>query len=472
MQNNKNNITLSLIILILSFVNIIFNTTNISALSYQSEIGIGFTFNPTLSVSLSSSDLIISNLTPSSTADSNSINVNVATNASYGYTLSVNANNDNLTHSNNMDTFSSIATDASLQNLTTDNTWGYSTSLDNGSSWSNYNGLSNSTSTTLIDNSNTVDSTDSIGFKIAAKAGNTQASGTYTNTINFIAVSKVAPMSLLDSFIASGAEQLNGYYKMQDMTHDICEAVDIEESELQLIDKQGNTIPLNSETTDLVDGSLSGAYENGYTYTPSPDKPDTIGIYNGLITWKPNNSSNKAYTITSSADWQQNSTEPYSYDAGESYPDSIVTKENSGNHALSGNYYNWTAAIASNDSANYNNYNDATNSICPKGWRLISATDKDIGNLLVAQGIVKTNTSNTYLDNGFNKMTGSPLYFIRSGIILGGTISYMDRSYYWSSTVSNITYAYGSPLIIGTNTIMLSEGVGRYGGWSIRCLAR
>ena len=35
------------------------NSDNISALSYQSSIGVGFTFNPTLSVSLSNSDLTI-----------------------------------------------------------------------------------------------------------------------------------------------------------------------------------------------------------------------------------------------------------------------------------------------------------------------------------------------------------------------------------------------------------------------------
>ena len=55
----------------LSFVNII----NTSALSYQSSVGVGFTFNPTLSVSISPSDLVISNLVPGSTLDSNVINI-------------------------------------------------------------------------------------------------------------------------------------------------------------------------------------------------------------------------------------------------------------------------------------------------------------------------------------------------------------------------------------------------------------
>ena len=181
MRNNKNNITLSLeniisfsrnitshftgkakiitlglTIIMLSFANItlcssnIFNNSNVSALDYSSNVGIGFTFNPTLSISLSSNDLVIPNLVPGSIEDSNSINVSVATNAAYGYTLSANVgddihNNSNLTHSNNTDIFSSIATDANLSSLDDSedsNIWGYSYKNNTVVSpvWSNYNG--------------------------------------------------------------------------------------------------------------------------------------------------------------------------------------------------------------------------------------------------------------------------------------------------------------------------------------------
>ena len=64
-------ITLVLIIIMLSFVNATFT----SALLYQSNVGVGFTFNPTLSVNISPSNLVIDNLTPSITADSNTITV-------------------------------------------------------------------------------------------------------------------------------------------------------------------------------------------------------------------------------------------------------------------------------------------------------------------------------------------------------------------------------------------------------------
>ena len=122
------NITLALIIIMLSSTNValyssnIFNNSNVSALDYSSNVGIGFTFNPTLSVNISPSDLIIPNLAPGTTSDSNIINVSVATNAAYGYTLSATVgdslhNNTNLTHTNNTNIFSSIATDADLPKM-------------------------------------------------------------------------------------------------------------------------------------------------------------------------------------------------------------------------------------------------------------------------------------------------------------------------------------------------------------------
>ena len=492
-------ITLISVIIMLSFANItlcssnVFYNTNVSALSYSSNVGIGFTFNPTLSVDISPSNLVIDNLTPSITADSNAITVSVATNAAYGYTLSaiMNGNNSNLTHTNSISVFSSIATDASLSSLTDDNIWGYSYKNNMASSptWSNYSGLSNEANKVLFNTDNNANG--SIDFKIAAKAASTQASGTYTGVINFTAVSNIAPMSLLDSFIASGAEQLNGYYKMQDMTHDICSNVDIEESELQLIDVrdnkiywvaklkdgncwmtqnldfsiekniQNNIIALTSELTDLVDGSLSGIYASGYAYMPDPNRPDAPGEYNGLITWTPNNSTNKAYTLTTLNDWVNSSTEPYSYNKDNFYPDNTVTQEIANRHALSGNYYNWAAAVASNN-ANNAISSKFNNSICPKNWKL------------------PTNNEYVSFYSQYNDKSGSnanglfdqPLFFIRSGRINNKEINDIS-SYgsYISSVSHNAEVAY--TLLVSNNRVVPNNvGTYKYYGGSVRCLAR
>ena len=525
MQNNKNNITLSfkniisflnnlisyfterrkiitlcLLILMLSFVNVIFNVTNISALSYESSVGIGFTFNPTLSVSLSSSDLIIPNLTPGSTANSNNINVSVATNASFGYTLSVNASNEDLVHSNNTNIFNGIATDANLENLTTDNTWGYSTSLDNGSSWSNYNGLSSSSSTVLLDNSNTADSTGNIDFRIGAKASSTQASGIYTNTINFIAVSKVAPISLLDSFIASGAEQYNGYFKMQDMTHDICESVDIEESELQLIDIRDNKIYWVAKLKDgncWMTQNLDLELDSTRTYTHwdtdlgwSTENGNSV---DESATWQPERSTIN-FTIGSAIpSWQDNTTEPYSANPGDVYfytsnsdtddiqynslQECFNAKHNDCIHYHIGNYYNWSAAVASNDTSELvDNYGNAPNSICPRGWKLPNRTNSnnELIDLLFSQKIIQNKTSSpyTYNQNGFNAIRIAPLYFTRAGNIINHNLSGPKLTgYYWTSA-ARTTNALAFYLILSPNDISFVSNYGRTYGRSIRCLAR
>ena len=175
-------------------------SANTYALTYQDNVELQFTWNPTIRISLSSADLIIDNLTPGNSADSNTITINVSTNNMYGYTLSATAGNTTNASTNLINTvdstklFTSLATDASLASLTTDNTWGYSYSTNNGTNWSNYSGLPLYTAAAgaeLVNNDGS--GSTPVQFKIAAKASNIQASGAYTNTINFTAVANPEP---------------------------------------------------------------------------------------------------------------------------------------------------------------------------------------------------------------------------------------------------------------------------------------
>ncbi len=467
---------------------------NTSALDYSSNVGVGFTFNPALSISLSSNDLVIPNLVPGSMEDSNSINVSVATNAAYGYTLSANVNDENLVHSNNIDTFSSIATNAGLASLDDSedsNIWGYSTSLDSGATWSNYNGLSSSNSTTLLDANSNVSS--NLDFKIAARASSTQASGTYTGVINFIAVSNVAPMSLLDSFIASGAEQLNGYFKMQDMTHDICNNVDVEESELQLIDvrdnkiywvaklKDGNCwmtqnldldlsheVALTSENTNLKTYAQTGPYspEGGYY------QDDTNTIY-----WAPIRSTTSSLNRNNFPATVDANNTPYSYDPSSLYY-YYGPPSNPANHTFyslstcqnenypncerypAGNYYNWSAAVASDNTIGFTETNTyADNSICPNNWKL--PTSNNFNTLTKTYDINNKNSLDLQL---------SPLWFVRSGYIQnGGSSPSGTYGCYWTnisssdgSSAQNLSFFNG--FISSTNTYQRNLGL------TVRCI--
>ena len=175
-------------------------SANTYALTYQDNVELQFTWNPTIRISLSSADLIIDNLTPGNSADSNTITINVGTNNMYGYTLFATAGNTTNASTNLVNTvdntklFTSLATDASLASLTTDNTWGYSFSTNSGTSWSNYSGLPLYTAAAgaeLVNNDGS--GSTPVQFKIAAKASTIQASGAYTNTINFTAVANPEP---------------------------------------------------------------------------------------------------------------------------------------------------------------------------------------------------------------------------------------------------------------------------------------
>ncbi len=476
------NTTLLLAIIMLSSVNIM----NTSALSYSSSVDIGFTFNPTLSLNISSSDLVIPSLTPGTTDTSNEISVNISTNSAYGYALSAGVSNDNLVHSNNTDIFSNIATTANLPNLTTDNTWGYSTSLDNGVSWSNYNGLSSINNTELI--STNYKAQDIMNFKIAARASVAQPSGTYTNAITFYAVTKPAVTTLLDAYkaVSPALEQKNGYYKMQDMTPEICSAVEEIPSDLQVIDIRDDKVywitklkdghcwmtqnldldldpsrPLTSENTDLIDHSLAGAYADNYSYDVSTN----------ITTWTPERKTID-FQNTTLTTWPDDSTNPYSANK----TDSTETS-----HASLGNYYNWTAAIASNNSSSLaqktldNITKNPQNSICPKGWRLptISSQSETLTSSTNEFARLNYLYNNNYTDNS-ERLAIAPLQFSKAGYIENDKTVHGINSggLYWSSTNENRNTAY---YLFFYNTGVQTagrNGSGKRYGASVRCLAR
>ena len=187
------------------------NKGSTSALTFQSTNDIQFTFNPSLNITLSSSDLIIDNLTPSSSSDSNIITVSVATNAGFGYYMSATAGtstgNTNLTSTTSGNVFTNLSSNVATLASFPDNNWGYSYSTDNGSTWvsgsqgsttSGYNGLpldndDSGATGVILANTDSFSNSGSIKFKIGAKASATQATGTYTNVVNFYAVANPEP---------------------------------------------------------------------------------------------------------------------------------------------------------------------------------------------------------------------------------------------------------------------------------------
>ena len=231
--------------------------------------------------------------------------------------------------------------------------------------------------------------------------------------------------------------------------------------------------------------------------------------FDSNATWTPdtvNGKYNLPVNGTSVPNWSNQNTYPYSADPGDVYyytsnstSDDIkytslsacITAGHTADeckHYHAGNYYNWTAAIASNNSsALAQQYTNAPNSICPKGWRLPIATNADqsvyeFGDLLYDYEITSSRTSSvqdgqiSYALDGLNIVRISPVYFVRSGDIYGDSLN-MSGMFgdYWSSTVINRTNIYH--FYFRHNGIWPARNYDngydfRYSGRSVRCVTR
>ena len=465
-------ITLSLVIIMLSFANII----NTSALSYQSNVGIGFTFNPTLSINISPSDLIIDNLTPGTVSDSNVINVSVATNSAYGYILTTSVGNNttynttNLVHTNGSSVFSSISTNTnltSLEDVSDNNIWGYSHKLSGNNTWSNYSGLplySSSLKVLLNTDSNTEPGPNSLDFKIAAKASTTQPSGVYSNIINFSAVTKPTPTTLTEAYAnyyqATNKTMHNGYYVMQDMADShICENTEVIGSELQVIDIRDDKVYWIAKLAD------------GHCWMTQ-----NLDLAGGTEITAELSDISEGYILPTNSGFQINNRLPVSSSNGFSADNkAFVYNSNRTECANPGcySYYSWMAATVG--SGIDTEGADAPYSICPKGWKLPSS---------------RNSTMQDYQSSDFYKLTAayqmnpakllqpnSVPNFVLSGNYYQGRFYAGDGGifgYYWSSTSATSHNGIISASSLAINSSRLNPAYAEYrkNGYAIRCLAR
>ena len=440
-----------------------FNAASASAVTYQSETPVEFTFNPTLSMSLSSSNIKIDELNPGSSADSNIITINVATNAAYGYVLSstvgVKGGTSNLVNStDNNYKFTNLSSTAATLNNFPDNTWGYSYSNDNGSTWvsgnagsatSGYAGLpldNNDNAdergkggVTLISTDNPADN-KSIKFKIGAKASSSQAAGTYVNAINFYAVTNPEPapglctdtatcmqtMATCPTTATTVTDARDGeQYLVQQLADGNCWMLDnlrLDPTAVSLADLQGKTNASNQTLTYFKNGGGSSPYpasgvSNAWT-SSSQNKYDLPYI----------NATDKNNTTTS-------------YGAGS---------------GKIGVYYNYCAASAGSYCySSSSSTGDATEDICPSGWRMPT------GNTGGEYDALYTAYSSD--DGAFRNALSTPLsgWFVHGSARSQGTFG--D---FWSSTRSNNTHMYN----LHVTSLIVINAHYRYSGLSVRCL--
>ena len=221
----------------------------------------------------------------------------------------------------------------------------------------------------------------------------------------------------------------------------------------------------------------------------------------GTATWAPNKT-----TYTNSTDWTWYDYYPESYDPGDLYwigvilnnqtsceanggiwsdrystcNDPVPTTSSGNAHYHLGNYYNWTAAVAMNDSSSYANGAIADQSICPTGWTLPRAGtgDDTFYSLWDTYGFSSTSFDDDgdyKYGDGEDALWTNPLYFNLGGYFDGGPVNIGYSGSYWSA-VSLDTAGARLSWFAGEdygNSWPNSEIYNRGDfGYQIRCIAR
>ena len=369
-----------------------------------------------------------------------------------------------------------------------DNTWGYNLSEGTPSDNLTYQAVPGDSTVQQGFGSEGPTASDTYTLTFGTKVNTSLPSGTYSNQV---VVSVVANPAYVPN--------LTQISNMQDMTTEICNAstvgqtnrlTDTRDDKLYWVAKLADTqcwmtqnldfdIPadgLNNTNglaakTDLPDGTV---WDSSSDYAPQATTTGSIfssTSNTGTYSFDPGMYVNNDPTAWSSCSnyWSggscSNWTEVSSMTAmTEERTDGTIIDGNTYDaHYLAGNYYQWTTATAGTGGS-LDSYDDATGSICPKGWTLPSIRSSDYSQLTSAYNI----SSNSA---GATALTKSPLYFIPAGYVSSGSLNYAGvRGLYWSSTAYSDTLAYSLRFYSGY--VNPSRNYARYYGQSVRCLAR
>ena len=447
--------------------------------SSSSSANASVTVANTINLTLTGGDLVIDNLTPGNASDSNIITATITSNSPYGYHLSATTGTSTGTTSlvNTADSnfsFTNLSANKATLNDFSDNTWGYSYSTDNGTSWisgdygtalAGYNGLildnddSGATGTTLYNNDSYASST-AVKFKIGAKSATTQAAGTYTGTVNFYAVTNPEPLPY-----------------MQDMTST----------------KLNQLLPNAGNITTLYDNRDEQAYRIAKLADNKYWMVENLNIAGGTELSSTDTDFESTYTLPTTNGWTTNNGKlvlPASDSTGfGTDKDNYAYVYNTGNETNTCtspgcySYYSWDAATLGSGRSISTDNTDAPYSICPKGWHLPNTYDgsgtaaeaTDFRALMIALGgsnSIQTYTSSTTPTGATisSALQADPYNFLLAGYYGDGSFfNGGSRGLYWSST-SNSDSSIARDLYFISSLVASANDFSRYYGLSVRCL--
>ena len=377
------------------------------------------------------------------------IDVDVLTNSQYGYTLTLedSDNESSLVHTNSSveDKLTSLYSGAKTSSTMTDNTWGFSL---NETDYYMIPNLGNPVALKHTTSAHSNYDTTSVDF--GAKVGTSLTAGTYSDTIKFTAYVNGADNNpedgteTLEPGQAPETRTISDISNMQQMNNKICANTPLETSATLIDSRDGNTYTI----AKLKDGNCwmtSNLRIQNYTVTSADsDVPD-----------------NYSYDIPEpTLDW---SSDGYVWEFNKLYVD-----ETYGGYYT---YYVTTAGAPYEESDIPEHY--ATQSICPKGWRLPTADYSDSETIGLTKAYsVKVNHSSDVIA----LVTGQPNIQLNGKVSYGTIQKQGEEASYWTrnhyGTVAK--YLWLKPVdgsISGYNYNATGYATSSY-GYGIRCIAK
>ena len=445
-----------------------------SALEYQSNpVDIKFEFGSTLTFS-SPGDIIISNLVPGTKAISDDdYKVTVSTNNLTGYTLYATvgcASGTNCNDSKNLTDGTNNFTMVSSTGALTAGMWGVSLD-DNATENSNFMTLAkyDDLAATIINQTTNNTGTPATGYagtsdttvRIGAYATASQVAGTYVNKINFIPIANMT----------TNCGNYNADYCMQDVGNWIgglsagqeVQATDARDGKVYYAMKMTNGHMLMTQNLDhdiVTDGSV--VYDSTTTDIPSAWIPSTATTTpTTFIVWYSDDTYSNLPQSYSPGDKYWNGTMDSNWDFDGRLDNTKYISTTGDAHHHVGNYYDWTAAVAMNDSSSYTaDGTDVDQSICPAGWTL--PTETSVSGKVSWNDIYTAYSSVTWYN--------SPLYFTLAGSWDGSSGGIGLYSFCWSREVKSPYYAHFSYADLDGG--VYSNYDDRFYGRSVRCISR
>ena len=419
----------------------------------------------TITITLPSSSVNLP-ITPSSSGVFNStdINVQVTTSNTAGYTLSMTAADVNLTRTAAVNgTTPIIPTLLSSYSESAFPTgyWGYKLSSD-----SSFSPIASSI--TIADPDTSVANTAiSNVITFAAKLDNSKPAGSYTTTLTFTATGKTPPFSGIDIDSVTYLQEFATLTSTQKTTllnsmttNTAYQKRDSRDNNDYYIAKlaDGNIWFLDNLRLDLTNPTVQANLTSATTNATDTSLNCLTGRTTGCTS---------PYTTAADVDW----TSSYSYTAAMSSATYATTIDsNSSNNWGNGShmygvYYNYCAASAGSYCYDSNSSQDGVNAsedICPAGWRMPT------GNSTGEWGVLRTTINNNTASDSASiqarlSLPLSGYYFYN------GSLSYQgSRGRWWSSAryLGSVMYRFNANAT-GTSA---TEGGDRRDGYSIRCL--